>query len=60
MFIVKCTNCGREQEWKAQVNVGTAEIQVAGFGVICSCESIVAEDHDVLREIRVDPNGVFD
>ena len=60
MFIIKCTDCGREQEWKAGVDVSTAEIQVARFSVFCSCGSIVTEEHEVLREITVDPNEVFD
>jgi hypothetical protein len=54
MFIVKCTNCGREQKWATGVNVGEAAIQVAGFSVFCSCGTIVTEECDVLREIRID------
>lgn len=50
MFIVKCTNCGREQEWKSGIDVTTASIQVAGFTVYCDCGAVVTEEQEILRE----------
>lgn len=54
MFIVKCTNCGREQQWTTGVEVGKAAIQVAGFSVYCRCGTVVTEEEGtVLREFVV-------
>lgn len=57
MFVVKCTNCGREQQWTTGVDVGTADIQLAGFTVYCVCGHVVtAEEGTTLREIQIDVN----
>ncbi|MCL6633111.1 MAG: hypothetical protein K6T63_10820 [Alicyclobacillus herbarius] len=56
MFIVKCTNCGREQEMRTGIVVGKAgehEIEIVGTSIFCSCGSVLFEDDGVLREIQV-------
>ena len=60
MFRIKCTKCGREQEWKTGSQVGRMGIQRSGSVVICACGHGVAEDagHDALREFNV-PTGVI-
>lgn len=59
MFVIRCTMCGREQEWKTGSQVGRMEIEMSGSVVICACGHGVAEDagHDALREFHV-PTGV--
>jgi phage terminase large subunit GpA-like protein len=56
MFIVKCTNCGREQEMKTGSVVGMSgehDIEIAGTSIFCSCGHVIVEDQGVLREVKI-------
>lgn len=54
MFVIKYTHCGREQQWATGVDVGTADIQLAGFTVYCVSGHVVTEEEGtMLREIQI-------
>lgn len=55
LFVIRCTKCGREQEWKTGSQVGRMDIEMSGSVVICACGHGVAEDagHGALREFNV-------
>lgn len=59
VFIIRCTKCGRGQEWKTGSQVGRMEIEMNGSVIICTCGHGIAEDagHDALREFNA-PIGV--
>lgn len=59
MFVIRCSKCGCEQEWKTGSQVGGMDIEMSGSVVICACGHGVAEDagHGALREFDV-PTGV--
>ncbi|MFD1674949.1 hypothetical protein [Alicyclobacillus fodiniaquatilis] len=49
MFIIKCTNCGREQYWGEDVSVGQGTvIEVADKAVYCTCGAGVEEENGIL------------
>lgn len=49
VFIIKCTNCGREQYWSDGVTVGQGTvIEVADRAVYCECGAVVEEENGEL------------
>ena len=54
MFLIKCGECGREQEWKTGVEVGVAAIQFASYECICDCGHVVMEREEMLLECAVE------
>lgn len=50
MMVVRCTACGREQTWKSGTSLGTEEISLGEFAVVCSCGHCVHEADGTLRE----------
>lgn len=54
MFIIRCTHCGREVEWKDGEEVGKLMIECVGSTVICACGHGIGEDGGaVLKEFKV-------
>lgn len=53
IMVVRCTQCGREVQWKDGEILGTLEIECAGSTVICACAAGVSEDGGTLREFHM-------